>query len=533
MRRNIYIFLFLTLNWFYCSAQTITWADDIACITYTHCANCHNNQNSLVAFPLTSYNEANAQRNAIKYYTGYMSMPPYQPNTKHRRYAMEKTLTQTEIDLIAAWVDGGCIRGDSTHEPPSPVINPTKSTIASPDFSIKMPDYIIPNNGINFRRCFILSSPLIAAKQIKEIEVVPGNLSAIYAVYVYSDTSSAPLALDIADTGYGYMNFGGTGSNFAKPLYGWVHGQDPLILPNNCVLKIDSGSRYIIQIEYAEDAGGKLDSTRLNIKYASSSGSRDLLIASLLNHSKNLLNGPLIILPDSIKEFHEKYILTSDVTLFSVSPIMHHICTGFELYAVQPGNDTILLLTEENHGEIWSEGTYYFQSPIHLKNGSFLEAFAHYDNTLSNGNNPNNPPQSVNAGFGTDDEQMIFNFSFTPYLPGDENMIMDSFPHQTHYKNCSTVHNSTGIGNSSPLENSFIVYPNPSSSILYIETSNGLIIEEINLLNVLGETVIRQNISNSYSSSIDISSLVNGIYYLKLLAKNKLLTTKIIKSCTN
>lgn len=454
-------------------------------------------------------------------------MPPYQPNTQHRRYVNEKKLTQQEIDLIATWVNTGCARGDSTKEPASPIINSIKSSILSPDVSLKMKNYIIPNNGVNFRRCFILSTPLSSAKQIKQMEVIPGDLSAIYAVYIYADTSSIPMQLDSA--GYGYMNFGGTGSNSAKPIYGWVHGSDPLNLPGNYVLTIDSGSRYIIQVEYAEDAGGKMDSTRLNIKYASGIGNREINISPLLHHANNLINGPLKISPDSVIEFHERKTISNDITLFSVSPNLHHICTNFKVFAVQPGNDTVHIIEVDDHGEIWSEGTYFFQKPISLKKGTELHAFANYDNTLSNGNNPNNPAQTINTGFSESDEEMIFNFSYTSYSSGDDSIILDSFLHLAHYQNCSPKHKVSGIFTSISNENKFLIYPNPVNLELSILIINDLLLSELTLINMLGETVLTMDITNNANPILNVSDIANGIYLIKIKSNNIVTTNKFIK----
>ncbi len=521
----ILILAFLKLQ--YLCAQTVTWADDIACITYTHCAGCHNNQSSLAAFPLTSYQEAYAQRNAMKYYSTYLSMPPYQPNTRHRRYVNEKNMTQQEIGLIASWVNSGCPRGDTANEPPFPVFNSIKSTILSPDVSLKMQDYIIPYNGVNFRRCFILSPPLSSSKLIKQIEVIPGDLSAIYAVYVYADTSSIPTLLDSA--GSGYMNFGGTGSNSAKPLYGFVHGTNPLNLPGNCALKIDSGSRYIIQVEYAEDAGGKLDSTRLNIKYTRGVGNRAIEIGALLHHDKDLINGPFIVQPDSVIEFHEFKTLSSDITLFSVSPNLHHICTDFKVFAIQPGNDTVQILEVEDHGEIWSEGTYFSQNPVYLKKGTELHAIANYDNTLSNGNNPNNPPLTISPGFGETDEQMVFNFSYAPYITGDENIILDSFPHPKHYENCTPKHKVSSIPPCLSKGNKIIVYPNPATTTLCINLPDSCLSAKLTLINMVGETVLSQDISNNANPNINISNIDDGIYIIRLKTNDIIITNKFIK----
>ena len=50
--KKIVVFIFITSIIYKTNAQTVTWADDIACIVYSHCSSCHNSTNGLAAFPL-------------------------------------------------------------------------------------------------------------------------------------------------------------------------------------------------------------------------------------------------------------------------------------------------------------------------------------------------------------------------------------------------------------------------------------------------------------------------------------------------
>ena len=59
-------------------AQVPTWADDVACIVYSHCATCHN-PNGIGGEHLTlmSYAEAESRKNDIRDYTTARVMPPW------------------------------------------------------------------------------------------------------------------------------------------------------------------------------------------------------------------------------------------------------------------------------------------------------------------------------------------------------------------------------------------------------------------------------------------------------------------------
>lgn len=63
----------------------------------------------------------------------------------------------------------------------------------------------------------------------------------------------------------------------------------------------------------------------------------------------------------------------------------------------------------------------------------------------------------------------------------------------------------------------FNIYPNPSSSILTIESKDNKIIDEVIIFNQLGQILLQQE---SYSGSIDISELNPGNYILEIISNN-------------
>jgi hypothetical protein len=68
-----------------------------------------------------------------------------------------------------------------------------------------------------------------------------------------------------------------------------------------------------------------------------------------------------------------------------------------------------------------------------------------------------------------------------------------------------------------------LLYPNPTSSMLYLENNN---IESVEITNTLGQTV---KIINFVTSGIDVSSLRNGLYYCKLTVNENTYYEKFYK----
>lgn len=85
--------------------------------------------------------------------------------------------------------------------------------------------------------------------------------------------------------------------------------------------------------------------------------------------------------------------------------------------------------------------------------------------------------------------------------------------------NFKTLNLVDGINENNAFENSLSVYPNPTTNQLNI--SSTFSIESIEIYNQLGSLVFQSN-----SNENDISSLVNGIYFLKVKSKSDAVAIK-------
>jgi hypothetical protein len=74
-------------------------------------------------------------------------------------------------------------------------------------------------------------------------------------------------------------------------------------------------------------------------------------------------------------------------------------------------------------------------------------------------------------------------------------------------------------------QNNILLYPNPAKERLYINTS--LPIKELTICNLLGQEIQKYNMTEK-TSSIDISGLKEGVYFVKLSNEKGVYATKII-----
>jgi hypothetical protein len=117
--------------------QTVNFSQHIAPIIYKNCTSCHRT-GEIAPFPLTNYEEVSNWSSMIKHVTGIKYMPPWKPDPAYQRYQRENFLTDSEIQLIADWVDQGSVQGNPADEPELPVF-PNGSQIGTPDKVLSNP----------------------------------------------------------------------------------------------------------------------------------------------------------------------------------------------------------------------------------------------------------------------------------------------------------------------------------------------------------------------------------------------------------
>lgn len=500
------------------TAQTTapTWSSDVACIIYSHCSSCHN-PNSIAPFSLLTYRDAQSEMVNIRQYVSTRQMPPYLPNTNYQHYTDMRTLTDQEINTIVAWVDSGAPMGTTATPYPQPTFT-SGPVLTNPDVSGKIPTFTVPNTGTDLYQCFVITAPQDSDRYIKTIEVIPGNPNAVHHVLVFEDTSYSVVSADSAFAGPGYPDFGGTGSSTSQLIGAWVPGAGVDSLPSGMGIKLQKGARVIIQIHYPVTSIGLTDSTKVHMQFTPDNNVRNVSVNSILNYNRNMTDGPLRIPADSIKTFHEKFTVPVDVTILSVAPHGHLVCTGLKSFAVAPTGDTIPMIDIPRWDFHW-QGEHSFQRPIKLSAGSKLWGIGTYNNSYTNPEAPQ-PLRLVTAGEATADEMMLFFFWYLPYQAGDENIIIDTTNHDAHYLNCVTTWTdtatSTGIRQVAA-DNTISIYPNPAQSVLNYQSEAE--ISQISITDIAGK-LIKQLSASGRQGQIPVTDMNSGLYFIKLTSAN-------------
>ncbi len=91
--------------------------------------------------------------------------------------------------------------------------------------------------------------------------------------------------------------------------------------------------------------------------------------------------------------------------------------------------------------------------------------------------------------------------------------------HSSYSENCTLSVNQFN------LENAFNIYPNPVKEQFTIQNDAGYVIDAISIYTILGKLIYK---SKDIQNTIDVSTLSNGMYLIKLNSNNKIITKKII-----
>lgn len=125
---------------------SITWNREISRLVFERCASCHREGGT--SFSLMTYQDVQPRAVAIKDAVLSRRMPPWGAVKGFGEFRNDQGLTQEQVELVAAWVEGGASRGNnrrilpdpptSFETPPAPRVS-AGSLTAGADFTLARP----------------------------------------------------------------------------------------------------------------------------------------------------------------------------------------------------------------------------------------------------------------------------------------------------------------------------------------------------------------------------------------------------------
>ena len=98
------------------SKNPVTWNREMSRLVYDRCASCHREGGS--AFSLMTYRDAQPRAIAIRDAVLSRQMPPWGAVKGFGDFRNDQGLTQEQVELVAAWVEGGMSKGNNPNALP-------------------------------------------------------------------------------------------------------------------------------------------------------------------------------------------------------------------------------------------------------------------------------------------------------------------------------------------------------------------------------------------------------------------------------
>ena len=388
----------------------VTYSEHIAPILQKQCQACHR-QGEVAPFTLVDYSDAKAWATEIAAYTQARLMPPWKPALGYGNFKNERRLTDTEIEMIAYWVESGAPAGDLDAVPPAPEFH-DDWVLGEPDWIAEMPvEYEIEPEGEDEYRQFIIPTNFETDMYIQAVDVQPGNRKTVHHVIPYLDVNGEARKLDAQDPKPGYVTEGtGPGFDSVGSLGGWAPGISPVVLPEGVGYLLPKGADIVMQVHYYRTGHLERDRTRLGLYFSKTENTTKL-------HIGDATNSKFMVPPGAdwyAVQAHEDF--KRDVYLLATMPHMHLIGRDMRLVATTPEGIRYDLIWIQDWDFNWQD-IYHYQEPLFLPAGTRVDLVAHFDNSAANPANPNDPPVPVGWGEKTTDEMCI---GFLYYVKASE-----------------------------------------------------------------------------------------------------------------
>lgn len=394
----------------------VTYHADIRPLVEGHCMECHQPGN-IGPFSLTSFEEVHALREAIVLSVEGKTMPPWQPGPGCQDYANDTSLSDAEIELFGAWLDGGAPEGNPDSYVPLDI--PEPPGMSRIDVTLQMPEPYLPQKQPDDYRCFLIDWPYDETTYISGFAAAPDQLNTVHHIIAFGvepDQVAEYEALDEADPGVGYTCFGGPGASVssvnsvANWLGSWAPGGAGGDFPDSTGIRVAPGSKIALQVHYNTLVSDiKPDRSSVHFKVDTEVEHPAVM---LLWADPSWLSGGMHIPAGSPSTVHvyqdDPALIISVLTdvisagepfrIYQAGHHMHTLGTRGQQTVIRADSSNTCLLEIPRWDFNWQQG-YRFAEPVVFNPGDELRMACEWNNEAGK--------EHVNWGDGTQDEMCL------------------------------------------------------------------------------------------------------------------------------
>ncbi len=379
------------------NATPVTFARDVAPILQKNCQQCHQ-PGAIGPMSLTTFEEVRPWARAIKQRVVAGEMPPYRYD-RHvglQQLKYDLRLSETEIQTIARWVDGGAPFGNRADLPPpvtfpDPREWPFEKMFGAPDLIVKTKPFSLPARGQDVWWRPIVPTGVTKDRCIKAVSVKPSLKGRAAAHHANSE-------LVEFDQKTGEYKETERVSEYALGKAGEIVPTDSCrTLPANSLVRWDvhyypTGEEIVDDVIemaiwlYPEDHQGKYKQ-------------------NLRNYSLLMKGSELEIAPNGLAMTQGFHSFKTPVRIDSFQPHGHFRLVAKTLEIFYPETGKLDMISSvSNWTNSWHTSHIYADDAAPLvPKGAVLVVTGYYDNTSANLQNPD-PEQWVGPGSRTADE---------------------------------------------------------------------------------------------------------------------------------
>src|SRR5919197_3927745 len=157
------------------ATRQVTFTKDVAPILQRSCQVCHR-PGSMAPMSFLSYEDVRPWARAIKQKVAAREMPPWyiDRTVGISKFKDDPSLTDQEIQTLAAWADGGAVKGDPADlPPPRQFENSDIWHIGKPDIVVKSIKHTVPATGSDWWGDYVVSTGLDQDRYLRAVETKP------------------------------------------------------------------------------------------------------------------------------------------------------------------------------------------------------------------------------------------------------------------------------------------------------------------------------------------------------------------------
>lgn len=386
------------------TAATISFNGDIAPIVDKHCVSCHH-AGGIGPFPLVSYRDVRSHARQIAAVTKQRYMPPWPPQAGYGDFADERRLSSDEIRLLADWADGGAPEGPPQTRPDPPRFNDGWQ-LGRPDLVLRMPvPFAIPADGTDVFRNFVLRTGLTSTKYVRAVELRLDNTRVVHHANVVLDRAQSLRKREGEDGQPGFAGMdivteaaAGEFDPDSHFLF-WKPGTVVRPEPDAMSWRLDPRTDLIINLHLQPTGKQEHIQAEVGLYFAQTGPSLFPMLVQLEH------DGAINIAPGNrnFAAVTDELTLPVDSKLLAIYPHAHYLGKVIEAWAILPGGRREWLIRIPDWDVNW-QAVYEYKQPMLLPRGTKVGMRITYDNSASNGRNPNHPPRWVKAGNRSEDE---------------------------------------------------------------------------------------------------------------------------------